>query len=348
MKTAGRRNPNRWVTAPCTPRPWCGWSELSLVHGGWEARKTPAAGEVFFLDFPLYRTSRDLAFSVRQGSASRGRRWRLKSTASFEKHHRRVIHERRRPQLAGHHVENRRLGNFSNEGVFGHRRALFKVWFEIGSQKGPKMRYLKLLSLLGICSICLVAVPHAHAQSNQANNNQAYGGPAYDNQANGNPAYGDPAYGAPAYAVPAPVCPYGYYGYYPYQCAPYGYYGPSYFSGGIFIGAGPWFRGFGGPGFIGRPGYGPGFRPFVGGRGPGFVGRAPVGGGFARGGAVGRAPVGGGFARGGAVGRAPAALLGGGFRGGNNFRGGGGGRSGGNSHGGGSRGGGGSHGGGRR
>jgi hypothetical protein len=60
MKTADRRDPNRWVTAPCTPRPWCGWSELSLVHGGWEARKTPAAGEVFFLDFPLYRTSKDL------------------------------------------------------------------------------------------------------------------------------------------------------------------------------------------------------------------------------------------------------------------------------------------------
>jgi len=25
------------------------------------------------------------------------------------------------------------------------------------------------------------------------------------------------------------------------RCAPYGYYGPSYFSGGVFIGAGPWF-----------------------------------------------------------------------------------------------------------
>jgi hypothetical protein len=28
---------------------------------GWEARKIPVAGVVFFLDFPLYRTSRDLA-----------------------------------------------------------------------------------------------------------------------------------------------------------------------------------------------------------------------------------------------------------------------------------------------
>ena len=42
---------------------------------------------------------------------------------------------------------------------------------------------------------------------------------------------------------PAPVCPYGYYDYAPYACAPYGYYGPEWFTGGIFIGAGPWFRG---------------------------------------------------------------------------------------------------------
>jgi len=42
---------------------------------------------------------------------------------------------------------------------------------------------------------------------------------------------------------PAPVCPYGYYDYPPYQCAPYGYYGPEWFSGGVFIGAGPWFHG---------------------------------------------------------------------------------------------------------
>ena len=42
---------------------------------------------------------------------------------------------------------------------------------------------------------------------------------------------------------PAPGCPYGYYDYAPYACAPYGYYGPEWVSGGIFIGAGPWFRG---------------------------------------------------------------------------------------------------------
>lgn len=42
---------------------------------------------------------------------------------------------------------------------------------------------------------------------------------------------------------PAPVCPYGYYDYAPYACAPSGYYGPEWFSGGVFIGAGPWFHG---------------------------------------------------------------------------------------------------------
>jgi hypothetical protein len=41
----------------------------------------------------------------------------------------------------------------------------------------------------------------------------------------------------------APDCPYGYYEGPPYACAPDGYYGPEWFSGGIFIGAGPWFHG---------------------------------------------------------------------------------------------------------
>src|SRR5271170_858129 len=40
-----------------------------------------------------------------------------------------------------------------------------------------------------------------------------------------------------------PVCPYGYYDVAPYNCAPYGYYGPEWFSGGVFIGVGPWFHG---------------------------------------------------------------------------------------------------------
>jgi hypothetical protein len=41
----------------------------------------------------------------------------------------------------------------------------------------------------------------------------------------------------------APSCPYGYYDYAPYNCVPNGYYGPEWFSGGVFIGAGPWFHG---------------------------------------------------------------------------------------------------------
>ena len=41
----------------------------------------------------------------------------------------------------------------------------------------------------------------------------------------------------------APVCPYGYFNYAPYSCAPFGYYGPQWFTGGMFIGAGPWFHG---------------------------------------------------------------------------------------------------------
>ena len=41
----------------------------------------------------------------------------------------------------------------------------------------------------------------------------------------------------------APVCPYGYFNYAPYSCAPFGYYGPQWFTGGAFIGTGPWFHG---------------------------------------------------------------------------------------------------------
>jgi hypothetical protein len=40
-----------------------------------------------------------------------------------------------------------------------------------------------------------------------------------------------------------PICPYGYYEVPPYNCAPDGYYGPEWFAGGVFIGAGPWYRG---------------------------------------------------------------------------------------------------------
>jgi hypothetical protein len=66
------------------------------------------------------------------------------------------------------------------------------------------------------------------------------------------------------YVSGPPVCPYGYYSSYPYACAPYGYYGPSYFTNGIFIGAGPWYHSYARP-VYGRPYYG---RPFVGRPGP--------------------------------------------------------------------------------
>src|ERR1700681_2687117 len=111
------------------------------------------------------------------------------------------------------------------------------------------MRYLRYLALLGIC-ILPAAVP-AHAQR------VAVG-----------IGIGGPVYGT-GYGYAAPGCAYGYYGYYPYACAPYGYYGPDWFSGGLFIGARPWFRG----GFRGREYFGPGFR----GRGPAFAGRGGFG-----------------------------------------------------------------------
>jgi hypothetical protein len=41
----------------------------------------------------------------------------------------------------------------------------------------------------------------------------------------------------------APSCPYGYYDAAPYNCAPAGYYGPTWFTGGVFVGAGQWFHG---------------------------------------------------------------------------------------------------------
>ncbi len=94
--------------------------------------------------------------------------------------------------------------------------------------------------------------------------------------------------GVGGYVAGPPVCAYGYYPDYPYTCAPYGYYGPSWFANGVFIGAGPWYHGWGHP-YYGRP-YARGFV------GHGFAGHGP---------AVGR-----GFAA-----RGPAADFHGGFRG---------------------------------
>src|SRR6202789_16868 len=93
----------------------------------------------------------------------------------------------------------------------------------------------------------------------------------------------------------APVCPYGYFDYSPYACAPYGYYGPDWFTGGVFIGAGPWY-GWGGGWGYGRGGWGYG-RGY--GRGAYGYGRGGYGygrGGYGHAGYAGR----GGYARGGA------------------------------------------------
>src|SRR6202045_481558 len=102
------------------------------------------------------------------------------------------------------------------------------------------MRFLRYLALLSI--LLLPAAAYSHAQVSIG---VGIGGPVYG-----------------GYDYPAPVCAYGYYGYYPYACAPYGYYGPAWFNGGLFIGAGPWYRGYyRGGGFYGQPvyGYGRGF-----------------------------------------------------------------------------------------
>ena len=91
--------------------------------------------------------------------------------------------------------------------------------------------------------------------------------------------------GVGGYVAGPPVCTYGYYPDSPYACAPYGYYGPSWFSGGVFIGAGPWYHGFGHP-YYGRS-YARGFDGRFAGRGfnghgpavsRGFVGRGSVAG----------------------------------------------------------------------
>jgi hypothetical protein len=75
-----------------------------------------------------------------------------------------------------------------------------------------KLKYLALIAVAGIC--LLVTAPKMEAQVSVGIN-----------------------------IGTAPACPYGYYDTAPYGCAPYGYYGPEWFTGGVFIGAGPWFHG---------------------------------------------------------------------------------------------------------
>ena len=94
----------------------------------------------------------------------------------------------------------------------------------------PMYRAVRYLLLLGAL---IVPTTFANAQIG-VGIGVGVGGPDYDD-------YG-----------PAPVCSWGYYSYYPYACAPYGYYGPSWFVGGVFIGAGPWYNGYWGRGWGGN------------------------------------------------------------------------------------------------
>src|SRR5713101_5736042 len=130
-----------------------------------------------------------------------------------------------------------------------------RLGVESGCRAGNKvkiMRYLKYFALLG--ALLLISVGSVKAQDYGGD----YGGDYYAD-------YG--AYGPP------PVCPYGYFSYYPYACAPYGYWGPTYFVDGLFIGVGPWYGWGFGRGFRGRGGFGRGFHDGRGFNSRGFAGR---------------------------------------------------------------------------
>ena len=54
MKTAGKENRNCWTASMARPRQ----KHPSSITWGWKQKKLrPSAGEVFSLDFPVYRTS---------------------------------------------------------------------------------------------------------------------------------------------------------------------------------------------------------------------------------------------------------------------------------------------------
>jgi len=81
-----------------------------------------------------------------------------------------------------------------------------------------------------------------------------------------------------------PVCEYGYYDYYPYECAPDGFYGPGYFYNGIFLGVGPWWGWGYGHGWGGHRFYGAGGGRYRGNGRGGYRGGAVRGGGGYHGG----------------------------------------------------------------
>ena len=124
---------------------------------------------------------------------------------------------------------NRRFGNGRSEPprdlVIHNRRTRI--------EKGVSMKYMKYAALL---AVLLVPLTYSHAEVR----------------------FGIGV--GPGYVAGPPGCPYGYYPDYPYACAPYGYYGPTWFSSGVFIGAGPWYHGWGRPVYP-RPFYGRIYAP---------------------------------------------------------------------------------------
>jgi hypothetical protein len=61
MKTAGKENPNRCaITRQPNRDAGAEARTISAQSGGLESKKTSGHGEVFFLDFPLYRTNQEL------------------------------------------------------------------------------------------------------------------------------------------------------------------------------------------------------------------------------------------------------------------------------------------------
>src|ERR1700721_38953 len=100
------------------------------------------------------------------------------------------------------------------------------------------MRKLRLVVLAALLAVAVSLAPHAQAR--------VFVGVGIG-----------PVIAPVPYAYGPPACDYGYYSYYPYDCAPYGYYGAGWFNDGFFLGVGPWY-GFGWGGW-GRWGYGRGF-----------------------------------------------------------------------------------------
>jgi hypothetical protein len=148
-------------------------------------------------------------------------------------------------------------------------------------ERGSSMKYLSAKYLKYLALLAVLAMPLAYSQAQVR--------------------FGVGIGVGPGYVSGPPVCEYGYYSDYPYSCAPYGYYGPRWFSRGVFIGAGPWYRGWGRP-YYGRGFYGRGFYGHDRFEGRGFDGRRDFdrrrgfeGRGSDRGGFVGRGSEGRGF-----------------------------------------------------